>query len=130
MGESATSLAGQTTFPELAALIRLSDLVVTNNTGPMHVAAALKTPVVALFALTNPPDQWQPWQVPHRLLYEPTPCALCYTRHCPLDHQCLAGVPPAAVLRAAAGLLEETVSRRRTWEQPALQSPGDVEDLY
>ena len=106
------SLAGRTTFAELAALIAASDVVVTNNTGPMHVAAALKTPVVVLFALTNPPEQWGPWHAPHRLLYHSTECALCYTRRCPVDHACLRKVTPRQVLLAAAELLQERRARR------------------
>lgn len=99
------ALAGDVAFPTLCALIEAADLTVTNNTGPMHVAAALRTPVVALFALTNPPEQWGPWGVPHRQLYRDVSCRLCYSRVCPYTHDCLRGVTPAAVVEAAAGLL-------------------------
>ncbi len=107
--QAVTPLAGAVSFPLLCALIEAADLVVTNNTGPMHVAAALKTPVVALFALTNPPEQWGPWRVPHRQLYQEVPCRLCYSRACPLDHQCLRGVAPGSVVDAAAELLNGRV---------------------
>jgi ADP-heptose:LPS heptosyltransferase len=60
----ALGMAGELAFPAFCALIERADLVITNNTGPMHIAAAVKTPVVALFALTNPPEQWGPWRVP------------------------------------------------------------------
>ena len=80
-------------------------MVVTNNTGPMHLAAAVKTPVVALFALTNPPEQWGPWRVPHSLLYHEVPCRLCYSRVCPYEHDCLRLVSPETVLQAAAEVL-------------------------
>jgi hypothetical protein len=79
--------------------------VITNNTGPMHLAAAVKTPVVALFALTNPPEQWGPWRVPHRLLYHEVACRLCYQRICPYEHACLRAVSPQMVLSAATDLL-------------------------
>ncbi len=102
------SMAGRATFPEFAALISLSDLVITNNTGPAHVAAAVKTPVVDLFALTNPPQQWMPWRVPHRLLSKQVSCAICYSRVCPYQQECLRGVSPAEVLVAAMELLDET----------------------
>ena len=101
------SLAGEISFSELCATIEAADLVVTNNTGPMHVAAAVKTPVVALFALTNPPEQWGPWRVPHRLLYHEVPCRLCYSRVCPYEHDCLRRVTPDMVATAAAELLAE-----------------------
>jgi len=106
--------AGELPFPAFCALIEEADLVVTNNTGPMHVAAALKTPVVALFALTNPPEQWGPWQVPHRQLYHDVPCRICYSRVCPYAHECLRLVTPATVVAAASELLEQlsAVSRQ------------------
>lgn len=105
MRRPAHSVAGARSLPELCALVASADLVVTNNTGPMHIAAALKTPVVALFALTNPPEQWGPWRVPHRRLSHEVPCRICYSRVCPTDHACLREVRPTMVLEAARSLL-------------------------
>ncbi|HET7094687.1 MAG TPA: glycosyltransferase family 9 protein, partial [Thermomicrobiales bacterium] len=99
--------AGALSFPGLCALIERADLVVTNNTGPMHVAAAVQTPVIALFALTNPPEQWGPWRAPHRLLNHDVPCRICYSRICPTTHDCLRLVAPDDVLAAADDLLAE-----------------------
>jgi ADP-heptose:LPS heptosyltransferase len=99
-------IAGVLPFPQFCALIQLADLVITNNTGPMHIAAAVKTPVVVLFALTNPPKQWRPWQVPQRLLYHDMPCRICYSRVCPYQHECLRLVSPQIVVDAAMELLE------------------------
>lgn len=104
-GGRALRLAGALSFAELCALVEAADLVVTNNTGPMHLAAAVKTPVVALFALTNPPEQWRPWRSPHRLLFHDVPCRICYSRICPVGHECLRLVTPEMVLRAAEELL-------------------------
>ena len=100
-------LAGAVTFAGLCALIEWADLTITNNTGPMHVAAAVKTPVVALFALTNPPAQWGPWRVPHRQLFHDVSCRLCYSRVCPYGQECLSLVTPAQVVEAATELLDE-----------------------
>jgi ADP-heptose:LPS heptosyltransferase len=97
--------AGMLDFPAFCALIAAADLTITNNTGPMHVSAAVGTPVVALFALTNPPEQWGPWRAPHRMLWQETPCRLCYSRICPTEHECLTGVSPETVVAAAADLL-------------------------
>jgi ADP-heptose:LPS heptosyltransferase len=102
---SVLSVAGMLPFPAFCALVEAADLVVTNNTGPMHVAAAVKTPVVALFALTNPPQQWGPWRVPHRQLYHDVPCRICYSRICPYGHECLRLVTPQSVVEAAAELV-------------------------
>ena len=101
--------AGILPFPEFCALIEAADLVITNNTGPMHISAAVKTPVVALFALTNPPEQWGPWQVPHRQLYHDVFCRICYNRICPYNHECLRLVTPEMVADATTELLIETV---------------------
>lgn len=100
-------LAGVLPFPEFCALIQSADLTITNNTGPMHISAAVKTPVVALFALTNPPEQWGPWHVPHRQLYHDVPCRICYSRVCPYQHECLRLISPTMVVTAAADLLAE-----------------------
>ncbi|HEU0114672.1 MAG TPA: glycosyltransferase family 9 protein [Thermomicrobiales bacterium] len=105
--DSVHPAAGVLSFAGLSALIKRADLVVTNNTGPMHIAAAVQTPVVALFALTNPPEQWGPWRVPHRLLNHDVPCRLCYSRVCPTTHDCLRLVTPEDVLTAAGELLSE-----------------------
>src|SRR3989440_3270918 len=101
------TFVGTLPFPELCALIEAADLTITNNTGPMHISAAVKTPVDALFALTKPPEQWGPWQVPHRLLNVDVPCRICYSRVCPYKHECLRLVTPEMVVTAATDLLKE-----------------------
>lgn len=101
--------AGTLPFPAFCALIEAADLTITNNTGPMHISAAVKTPVVALFALTNPPEQWGPWHVPHRQLYRDVFCRICYSRICPYGHECLRLVTPEMVVDAATELLKETL---------------------
>lgn len=98
-------MAGDLDFPAFCALIQRADLAITNNTGPMHIAAAVKTPVIALFALTNPPEQWGPWRVPHRLLYHDVPCRICYSRVCPYGQECLRLVSPEHVAQTARELL-------------------------
>jgi ADP-heptose:LPS heptosyltransferase len=103
---AAYSLAGVLPFADLCALIEAADLTITNNTGPMHISAAVKTPVVALFALTNPPEQWGPWCVPHRQLYVDVPCHICYSRICPYQQECLCLVSPQMVVDAASELLK------------------------
>jgi ADP-heptose:LPS heptosyltransferase len=106
------AMTGTLTFPAFCGLLQRADLVITNNTGPMHIAAAVKTPVVALFALTNPPEQWGPWRVPHQQLYHEVPCRLCYSRACPYEHDCLRLVSPAMVVTAASELLDENTRQK------------------
>lgn len=105
------SLAGRTTLVQLAALLERASLLIANNTGPVHLAAAVGTPIVDLYALTNP--QHGPWQVEHRLLYEEVPCQNCYKSVCPEGHHnCLRLVDPQRVVQAACELLRLPRDRR------------------
>jgi ADP-heptose:LPS heptosyltransferase len=106
MGVPSHSLAGALDVAELAALIALAPVLIANNTGPVHLAAAVGTPVVDLYALTNP--QHTPWKVANRVLFADVPCKYCYKSVCPQgDHACLRQVPPDAVVAATEDLLRE-----------------------
>jgi lipopolysaccharide heptosyltransferase II len=107
------SLAGRLDLGELAAVIELAPLVVTNNTGPAHIAAAVGTPVVDLYALTNP--QHTPWGIESRVLSHDVPCRWCYKSVCPEGHHnCLRLVSPDAVAAAAMELLAAPGVRGRS----------------
>ena len=100
-----TDLGGRTTLAELAEVLAVARCVVVGNTGPAHLAAAVGTPVVSLFAPTVPPVRWRPWQVPHELLFVDVPCAGCRARVCPIQgHPCLGGVATDDVLAAVERL--------------------------
>jgi ADP-heptose:LPS heptosyltransferase len=71
VGINCFSLASELTLSELIALIDSAPVLISNNTGPVHIAAACQTPLVVLYALTNP--QHTPWQVPHHVLYFDVP---------------------------------------------------------
>ena len=108
MDVPAFSSAGLMDLGELGAAVQCADVLVSNNTGPVHMAAALGTPVVDLYALTNP--QHTPWQVANRVLFHDVACRNCYKSSCPLGHHdCLRLVKPEAV---AAAVLELLGSRR------------------
>jgi ADP-heptose:LPS heptosyltransferase len=93
----------------LGGLLSLAPVAVTNNSGPAHLAAAVGTPVVDLYALTNP--QHAPWGVEHRLLFHDVPCRNCYRSVCPEGHHaCLAGVPPEAVAQAVREMARPSVA--------------------
>jgi lipopolysaccharide heptosyltransferase II len=99
------SFAGRLDLAELAALLESAAVLLCGNTGPAHLAAALGTPVVDLYALTNP--QHTPWQVPTRVLFHDVPCRWCYSSVCPEGHhRCLRGVAPEQVTRAVIDLLQ------------------------
>jgi ADP-heptose:LPS heptosyltransferase len=90
----------------LGALIEGADLLLTNNTGPAHLAAALGTPVVDLYALTHP--QQTPWRVPARVISHAVECRNCMKRVCPQQHHaCLHRIDTNRVVGAALELLAE-----------------------
>src|SRR5437762_4586854 len=126
--------AGTLPFPDFCALIEAADLTITNNTGPMHIAAAVKTPVVALFALTNPPEQWGPWHVPHRQLYHDVSCRICYNRICPYNHECLRLVTPMMVADAVEELLMQAIPGvidiSDKYQEVSDPLPQDLDDVH
>ncbi len=112
MGAPSHSLVGRIGLGELVAAIAEAPLLLSNNTGPVHIAAAVGTPVVDLYALTNP--QHTPWAVPSRVLSHEVPCKWCYKSVCPEGHNnCLTLVTPESVVRAVIGLYRETAARVR-----------------
>jgi lipopolysaccharide heptosyltransferase II len=102
----AVNLAGELSLAELAALYALAPVVLSNNTGPAHIAAAVGAPIVDLYALTNP--QHTPWAVPNRVLSHDVPCCNCFKSVCPHGHNaCLSQIDPDEVVAAVVGLFEE-----------------------
>jgi ADP-heptose:LPS heptosyltransferase len=104
-GTAGVDLGGATDLPTLAGVIAGAAAIVVGNTGPAHLAAAVGTPVVSLYAPTVPAVRWRPWRVPHELLYVDVPCAGCRARRCPVaGHPCLGGVEVADVAAAVERL--------------------------
>jgi ADP-heptose:LPS heptosyltransferase len=100
-------LAGSTSLRELAGVIAGADAVVCGNTAPAHLAAAVATPVVSIFAPVVPATRWRPWRVPTVMLGDLSiSCAGCRARTCPRPGQpCLAPATPHAIARAVAALV-------------------------
>jgi lipopolysaccharide heptosyltransferase II len=110
MGTPSFSLAGELSLAEFAALVQAAPLLVSNNTGPVHIASALGTPVVDIYALTNP--QHTPWMTPNRVLFHDVPCRYCYKSVCPEGHHhCLRLIPPSAIVEASVDLLDAADAR-------------------
>jgi lipopolysaccharide heptosyltransferase II len=106
MGAPSLSLAGQLDLAELAALLEAAPLLISNNTAPVHMAAAVGTAVVDVYALTNP--QHTPWGVPYRVVSHDVPCRWCYKSVCPLGHHdCLRLVSPHEIVMAALELMDQ-----------------------
>jgi ADP-heptose:LPS heptosyltransferase len=93
-GRLATDLGGRTDFGTLAGVLDRADAVVTGNTGPAHLAAAVRTPVVSLFSPVVPAARWAPYGVPCVLLGDQdAACRGTRARDCPVpSHPCLTGV--------------------------------------
>ena len=102
---SAISVAGRTTLRELVVALSLCRVVLTNDTGPMHVAAAVGTPVVVPFGSTSPEltGPGLPGDPRHRLLKSNAPCAPCFLRECPIDFRCMKSI---TIERVVAAVLE------------------------
>ena len=96
------ALSGKTSLRELMALLKLCRVLLTNDSGPMHVAAALGTPVVVPFGSTSPEltGPGLPGDPRHRLLKSDAPCAPCFLRECPIDFRCLNGITVERVVEA------------------------------
>jgi histidinol-phosphate phosphatase family protein len=101
-GEHGIDVGGRTSLAELAALIADARALVVGNTGPAHLAAAVGTPVVSLFAPTVSYRRWGPYRVPAVRLGDPdAPCRDSRAARCPVpDHPCLSTVDPARVVAA------------------------------
>ena len=96
------NLAGRTSLRELMALLKLCRVLFTNDSGPMHVAAALGTPVVVPFGSTSPEltGPGLPGDARHRLLKSDAPCSPCFRRVCPIDFRCMNGIGVERVVKA------------------------------
>jgi lipopolysaccharide heptosyltransferase II len=104
MTAPARMLCGQTTLPELVGVLSRLRLLVTNDSGPMHLAAALGVPVVAVFG----PTDWRethPVGDAHTLVRVPVYCSPCGLRECPIDHRCMRRVTVDRVAAEAVALL-------------------------
>lgn len=100
-------LAGETSLRELCAALKACAMVLTNDTGPMHVAAAVGTPVVVPFGSTS-------WRMTgpglagdsrHRFLEAGAPCSPCFLRECPIDFRCMTGISVEQVVKESLSIL-------------------------
>ena len=98
-------LSGRTNIRELMAATKRCTILLTNDTGPMHMAAAFGVPVVAVFG----PTDWKttaPYGQEASIVRQPVDCAPCLLRECPIDHRCMTGVTVDMVTHAAVKQLQ------------------------
>ncbi len=100
----ATVLAGRTGLRQLLSVISRAALFITNDSGPMHLANALRVPVVAVFGPTDPAVT-RPYHQPSVVLKKEAVCWPCLYRACPFDHRCMTAVTPEEVYAVGRGFL-------------------------
>ncbi len=98
------NLAGKISLRMLAGIMSLADLVVSNDSGPMHLSNALRTPVVALFGPTVP-SATRPFHQPHKAIKKDVPCWPCSYRECPYEHQCMLKITPEEVFQECTNFI-------------------------
>ena len=104
MRNQATVLTGHTDLAELVAILSLVDLLVTNDTGPAHIASALGRPTLVIFGPTNPLTT-RPFSPFAEIVRQPPDCAPCMLRDCPIDHRCMTAIAPDEVFNRARTML-------------------------
>jgi heptosyltransferase-2 len=118
-------LSGATTIRELMAALKRCAMLLTNDTGPMHIASAFQVPIVAIFG----PTDWRatsPFGSAHVIVRQPVDCAPCLLRECPIDHRCMTRVSVDQVYEAAATQLaaNKLTGDKLTREEIAASSPN------
>jgi heptosyltransferase-2 len=108
-GNQCHDLTGKTSLRELMSLLKSCRVLLTNDTGPMHVAAALGTPVVVPFGSTSPEltGPGLPGDPRHFLLKSNAPCSPCFLRECPIDFRCMNGISVEKVVEAVVQSLNQ-----------------------
>lgn len=110
---AAISLAGRTDVWDLIELARTAQFCITNDTGAMHVAAAVGTPTVAIFSAYQNPQRWFPNSKTVRVFWTGAECAMCGLDHC--EHiRCLTAISPEAVVSSCLSLVNGPQIRRQT----------------
>lgn len=97
-------MTGKTSLAQVAAVLSLVDLLVTNDTGPAHIAAGLGRPTLVIFGPTNPLTT-RPFSPVAEIVRHPPDCAPCMLRDCPIDHRCMTAISPHDVFERARLLL-------------------------
>jgi heptosyltransferase-2 len=105
MRQTPIKLTGRTSLSESIAVLSLSDLVISNDTGPAYIAAALSRPTLTIFGPTN---YWSicPTSPTAHIIRHPVPCAPCGFKACPHDHECMKGVSVDMVYEASSSSLQ------------------------
>ena len=99
-------LTGQTSVADVVALVSAADVLITNDTGPAHIGAAVGTPTLVIFGPTNPLTT-APFGPAGQVVRRPPDCAPCMLRECPIDHRCMTAIEPDEVFDRAQQLIRQ-----------------------
>jgi heptosyltransferase-2 len=102
-------LTGRTELAEAIAVLSLADVLVTNDTGPAHISAALDRPTLVIFGPTVPTTT-RPFSRSAEIIRRPPDCAPCMLRDCPIDHRCMTAISPEEVFERAVRLLDRRIA--------------------
>src|SRR5205814_9100788 len=103
-------LTGKTDLALAVAILERTNLLITNDTGPAHIAAALGRPTLVIFGPTNPLTT-RPLSSVAEIVRVPPDCAPCMLRDCPIDHRCMTAITADMVLEQAAQMLRANSGR-------------------
>jgi heptosyltransferase-2 len=105
-------LTGRTSLAEVVAVLSLADVLVTNDTGPAHIAAALNRPTLVIFGPTIPATT-RPYSRVAEIIRRPPDCAPCMLRDCPIDHRCMTAISPDEIYTRVSSLIEHMNDERQ-----------------
>ena len=114
-------LTGNTTLSQVIEVLEAVDLLITNDTGPAHIAAALGRPTIVIFGPTNPLTT-RPFSANAEIVRHPPECAPCMLRDCPIDHRCMTAISPAEVFDRA----QIIIGAPESLHDPGLHPTGAV----
>ncbi|MDQ3252903.1 MAG: lipopolysaccharide heptosyltransferase II [Acidobacteriota bacterium] len=109
MNRRAVVLTGETSLAETVAVLSVCDLLITNDTGPAHIAAAINLPTLVIFGPTDPTTT-RPFSEFAEVVREPPECAPCMLRDCPIDHRCMTAITPWDIFMRADRMLRRGVT--------------------
>src|SRR5437899_12743685 len=99
-------LTAKSDLAQAVAILSLVDLLVTNDTGPAHIASALGRPTLVIFGPTNPLTT-RPLSPMAEIVRHPPDCAPCMLRDCPIDHRCMTAITPDEVFARACTMSDK-----------------------
>ncbi|MFH1189433.1 MAG: lipopolysaccharide heptosyltransferase II [Candidatus Omnitrophota bacterium] len=102
------NLSGKTGIGDIASLLRRAKLFISNDSGPVHIACAVGTPVIAIFGRSDrglSPERWGPSGKRDQVLHKDVGCDICYAHNCKAGFKCLDSIKPEEVLEAAGKIL-------------------------